>query len=803
MVRKTHNIFLRIATFAVVLLFAASGLQLFAANCATAGTKCGLPIVTFESSTSTAGHDVLASVQSANPSLYPNNLEFHVFYDSRSGKVSFQDASGMELKPDANARFFVVSWHDGNSTDWRYIDASLAARVPATAKAEQLAQITWAIKAATLAPRVILVGGNEDLIYAEYYVAGKAAPEFGGGNRVYNNDFHGLLATDNVVPPDAATLKTLPINALMTSSAMDRYVSKAATVSAATIIPVRGISSQSKSLAVGQSMTFSSNIGPVVWSVLEGPSAGTIDHNGVFTSSSSIGNAHVVAISKANHSVIAVSSAIALSSAPAGPTVTTNAVSMIISAGGTFNSTVNPNGASGVAGFEYSTNSSFNPAYNSSTVAVSGSTATPVSVAQTRLTPNTEYYVRAFFRNSSTNVTTFGASVSFKTFGSFVITADASAVTSSDATLNAQVNGGGLAGSVYFAYSNNNFATTSYTAHVAVPGDFAEHTISVTISHLPISKTYQFKAVFDQGSAGAALQYGSVKSFSTYGIFAENDKPNWAVSITQHGATFPGKYGTGGGPAEVWIEISKSSTMSGASVYDAFQVGSGVYTYQTPNLTVSTLSKGTTYYVRYAIKNTENGNTYKYPYPRMFTTLGPQAVSLASSFNREGFVTDGTTFASSLTTAYDGGCCSMSANLLGNGTTFAGISYTFGAANTKNVIYGAGQTIALPTGNWTSLNFLGAGVNGNQGGQSFVVHYTDGSSTTFMQSMSDWYTPQNYSGESRVVTMTYRDMNGGGTDNRTFYLYGYSLVLNSSKTLQSITLPNNSNVNIVAMTLNH
>ena len=39
------------------------------------------------------------------------------------------------------------------------------------------------------------------------------------------------------------------------------------------------------------------------------------------------------------------------------------------------------------------------------------------------------------------------------------------------------------------------------------------------------------------------------------------------------------------------------------------------------------------------------------------------------------------------------------------------------------------------------------GVNGNQANQTFTVNYSDGTSTSFTQSLSDWFTPQNYAGE--------------------------------------------------------
>jgi hypothetical protein len=96
---------------------------------------------------------------------------------------------------------------------------------------------------------------------------------------------------------------------------------------------------------------------------------------------------------------------------------------------------------------------------------------------------------------------------------------------------------------------------------------------------------------------------------------------------------------------------------------------------------------------------------------------------------------------------------------------------------------------------------LATGVDGNQPNQTFIVTYTDGTTTTLTQSLSDWFTPQNYTGESKAATEAYRLTSSGASDNRTFYLYGYTLAINSSKTVQSLALPNNSHVVVLALTL--
>src|ERR1700689_1732318 len=87
------------------------------------------------------------------------------------------------------------------------------------------------------------------------------------------------------------------------------------------------------------------------------------------------------------------------------------------------------------------------------------------------------------------------------------------------------------------------------------------------------------------------------------------------------------------------------------------------------------------------------------------------------------------------------------------------------------------------------FDLLGTAVNGNLASQHFIVTYSDNSTTTYTQSVSDWFTPQYYPGESVAATTTYRDEYNGDKDNRTFLLYGYSFAINPKKTVKSLTLP--------------
>jgi predicted alpha-1,2-mannosidase len=180
------------------------------------------------------------------------------------------------------------------------------------------------------------------------------------------------------------------------------------------------------------------------------------------------------------------------------------------------------------------------------------------------------------------------------------------------------------------------------------------------------------------------------------------------------------------------------------------------------------------------------------------TAIGVMVGSSSSgSYNLCGIFTDGTTFP--ISASLDGVGYAYSSNLLGSSLTWNGSTFTFGPANNPDV-YNS-MTITLPSGQYNTLNLLAAGVNGSQISQTFSVTYTDGTTSTFTQSLSDWCYPQGYSGESQVATMPYRDTSSGGQDDTTNYLYGYSFNIDSSKAVQSLTLPNNRNVVVLGVAL--
>jgi hypothetical protein len=176
---------------------------------------------------------------------------------------------------------------------------------------------------------------------------------------------------------------------------------------------------------------------------------------------------------------------------------------------------------------------------------------------------------------------------------------------------------------------------------------------------------------------------------------------------------------------------------------------------------------------------------------------GTVAADLSSEYNATGIYDDDSSFAAA--SSLDGGGFALSERLLGASQVWHGVLFKLGPANAPDVV--TSKTVNLPVGKFVALRMLAAGVEGSQESQDFTVTYSDASSSSYSQGLSDWYAPENFSGESTAVTMRYRLAGDGSKDDRMFHIYGYSFDLDSSKMVRSITLPDNRNVVVFAMTL--
>ena len=175
------------------------------------------------------------------------------------------------------------------------------------------------------------------------------------------------------------------------------------------------------------------------------------------------------------------------------------------------------------------------------------------------------------------------------------------------------------------------------------------------------------------------------------------------------------------------------------------------------------------------------------------------AVDLSKTFNAVGITKDGAVFGAD--NGFDGGGASFSSDLLGRSLSTKNVNFALGAAGTNNIVAARGNVIALPPRKFSSLWFLGAAIDGAQRAQTFKVTYSDGTTQTWSQNLSDWFAPQSNPGESRALKMDYRNMANGARDARSFSLYAYGFALDGTKSVQSVTLPENPNVRIAAISL--
>ena len=132
-----------------------------------------------------------------------------------------------------------------------------------------------------------------------------------------------------------------------------------------------------------------------------------------------------------------------------------------------------------------------------------------------------------------------------------------------------------------------------------------------------------------------------------------------------------------------------------------------------------------------------------------------------------------------------------------------GVSFTWPnvAAGQANNVAAKGQTI-MYSGAGDTLGFLGAGTFGTQSGQGTIT-YTDGTTQSFNLSLADWYANIPATNDDLIATAAnWNQPAGSSTGKHAVSVYYTAVPLAPTKAIQSITLPNNSNLHIFAMGLN-
>jgi hypothetical protein len=123
------------------------------------------------------------------------------------------------------------------------------------------------------------------------------------------------------------------------------------------------------------------------------------------------------------------------------------------------------------------------------------------------------------------------------------------------------------------------------------------------------------------------------------------------------------------------------------------------------------------------------------------------SVDLSQVFNKTGIYTEGNPFDSD--SSLDRVGSAFPAETLGRAAVWDGATFPLGPPNSPNAV--TRRIIPLPAGRFNALKMLAMAVEGDQKSQVFTLTYADATSSRFSQSLSDWYTPEQFSGESEAA----------------------------------------------------
>ena len=319
----------------------------------------------------------------------------------------------------------------------------------------------------------------------------------------------------------------------------------------------------------------------------------------------------------------------AASAAPA-PSASTGPVSSVGPTTATVSGSVNANGTSTSWYVEYGTSTSYGHKTSSTSIG-SGTTTTSISGTLSGLTPGTTYHYRVVATSSAG--TAHGNDGILTTVAApQAVTAGASNVTPSSATLNGSVNPSSRSTTWYFEYGTSTSYGTKTAAKDAGSGT-STVSVSAGIGGLTAGRTYHYRLV---ATSDAGTSRGSDQSFQAAGAPSVTTKP--ASSVRDSTVTLNASVNPNGQSTNVYFEYgtttgygSKTSTKSAGSGRSATNVAIGW----------SGLSPGVTYHVRAVASNSTGTNTGT---DLTFTTTGPSFVhsAAATGINPNGATLTGT-----------------------------------------------------------------------------------------------------------------------------------------------------------------
>ena len=293
----------------------------------------------------------------------------------------------------------------------------------------------------------------------------------------------------------------------------------------------------------------------------------------------------------------------------------------------------------------------------------------------------------------------------------------------------------------------------------------------------PAAPLYDVLPTADSGPGGFSIATSSAKVEIPQGKTATSN----VIIIPRGSFSTPVHLEAAGLPAGVTATFAPASATGSAVVtFSAERSATPAHA----DVTISATAAGVTHSVTSALEVTP-------------VLSGTVPVDLSSFFNVNAMYSDGSRF--DVNDSIDNDDNALSAEQAGAEQVGAGVVFKLGPPNKPDAV--SGKTITLPSGRFNSVRLLAVGLNGPQDTQNFTVKYTDGTSSTFTQSVSDWSDTGNANGESPASSMAYRVMGSGDKDADSFYTHAYSFPLDPARTVQSITLPANRDVVVLGVTL--
>jgi MYXO-CTERM domain-containing protein len=253
----------------------------------------------------------------------------------------------------------------------------------------------------------------------------------------------------------------------------------------------------------------------------------------------------------------------------AAPSVTTGPATAVSSAAALLNGSANPMLLATTGWFRYATsnpgtcNDTFGTRAPASGGAALGSGSSPVDYSQalTGLAPLTTYFYCAIGSNSVG--TSFGAVMSFTTPGMPIVTSeDASAVSSSTATINGTVIANASDATAWFRYAtsdpgdcDDSFGTRApASGGTTVPASVSAEDVSEAIDNLAPGTTYYFCAIAENDSG---LGFGEVVTFTTEASLP-SVTTDPATQVTDDSAQLNGAANPNAGATSGWFRYATS-----------------------------------------------------------------------------------------------------------------------------------------------------------------------------------------------------------------------------------------------------